>query len=95
MNPAWSDPILTGAEAGALEARLLGGDEAREWAAMQRAGRAVARAVLEDFREAGGFPADGRLLVLVGKGHNGGDALLATAAILAEHPQASADVMFV
>ncbi len=94
MNLAWSDPILTCAEAGALEARLLGGDEAREWAAMQRAGRSVARAVLEDFREIGGFPPDGSLLVLVGKGHNGGDALLATAAILAQHPQATADVVF-
>ena len=95
MNPAWSDPILTCAGAGALEARLFGGDEAKEWPAMVRAGGAVAAAVLEDCREIGGFPAAGRLLVLAGKGHNGGDALLAAVAILTQHPQASADVVFV
>ncbi len=94
MNPAWSDPIVTCAEARALETRLFGGDEEREWAAMVRAGSAVARAVLEDCREIGGFPPSGRLLVLAGKGHNGGDALLAAAAILAGNPQASADVVF-
>ena len=35
MNPGWSDPILTCAEAKALEARLFGGDEAREWTVEQ------------------------------------------------------------
>ena len=95
MNSAWSDPILTCAEAKALESRLFAGDEEQEWAAMQRAGAAVAGAVLEDFREIGGFPDAGRVLVLAGKGHNGGDALLATRAILQEHPAAVATVIFV
>lgn len=94
MNFAWSDPILTCAQAKALEAGLLGDDEGREWSAMQRAGAAVARAVLGDFQEIGGLPAAGRILVLVGKGHNGGDALLAAKAILERHPAASADVVF-
>ncbi len=94
MNSAWSDPILTCAEAKALEARLFGGDEEQEWSAMQRAGAAVAGAVLEDFREIGGFPAAGRVLVLAGKGHNGGDALLAAKAILQQHPAATATVLF-
>ena len=94
MNPGWSDPILTCAEAKALEARLFGGDEAREWAAMQAAGAAVARAVLDDFKEIGGFPAAGRILVLAGKGHNGGDALLAARTILESQPAARADVLF-
>jgi ADP-dependent NAD(P)H-hydrate dehydratase / NAD(P)H-hydrate epimerase len=94
MNSAWSDPILTCAEARAQEARLFAGGEEPEWTAMQRAGAAVGRAVLEDFREIGGFPARGRILVLVGKGHNGGDALLAAAAMLARCPGASADVVF-
>jgi NAD(P)H-hydrate epimerase len=93
-NSAWSDPILTCAEAKALEARLFGGDEEREWPAMQRAGAAVGRAVLEDFREIGGFPVAGRVLVLAGKGHNGGDALLAAKTILEEHPAAQAAVLF-
>jgi NAD(P)H-hydrate epimerase len=94
MKTSWSDPILTCADAKALEAQLFGGDEEQEWAAMQRAGAGVAAAVLEDLKEIGGFPASGRILVLVGKGNNGGDALLATATILGAHPAASADVVF-
>ncbi len=92
---AGSHPILSCAAAGALEATRFGGDEAKEWPAMQQAGRAVATAVRRDFAEIGGFPAAGRILVLVGKGHNGGDALLATRALLTAFPAASADVLFV
>jgi NAD(P)H-hydrate epimerase len=95
MNSAWSDPVLSCAEAKALERRLFGDDEEREWAAMQRAGAAVARAVLEDFKEIGGFPPAGRLLVLAGKGHNGGDALLAARTILEQFPAARAAVLLV
>src|SRR5205809_130423 len=53
-------PILSSAEAHELEKRLFGNDEANEWPAMQRAGHAVAHAVLRDFEEIGGFPATGR-----------------------------------
>jgi len=95
MTALLAHPILSCDEARALEARLFGGDETREWPAMQRAGRAVGAAVLEDFQEIGGFAAAGRVLVLVGKGHNGGDALIAAQAILEQYPQASADVLFV
>ena len=95
MNPAWADPVLSCGEAKALEARLFADDEEREWAAMQRAGAAVARAVLEDFQEIGGFPPAGRVLVLAGKGHNGGDALLAAKAVLEQHPAAHATVLLV
>jgi hydroxyethylthiazole kinase-like uncharacterized protein yjeF len=90
-----SGPILTCDEARALEAKLFAGDEAREWPAMQQAGRAIAAAVRRDFEEIGGFPAAGRVLVLAGKGHNGGDALLAAQAILENFPAAHADVVFV
>jgi len=78
-----------------LEAALFAGDEGMEWAAMSTAGRAVARAILGDFREIGGFPAAGRVLVLAGKGHNAGDALIAAREILVGHPGALADVLFV
>ena len=61
---------------------------------MRRAGRAVAAAALEDFREIGGFPPRGRVLVLAGKGHNGGDALLAAQTLLEKFPEASAEVVF-
>lgn len=90
-----SHPILSCAEAAAFEKTFFAGDEAREWNAMQRAGRAIAAAALRDFEEIGGFPAAGRLLVLAGKGHNGGDALIAAGAILSEFSRATADVLFV
>jgi NAD(P)H-hydrate epimerase len=95
MNFDWADPILTCADARALEAQLFGGNEEREWVAMERAGAGVAAAVQEDFKEIGGFPAAGRILVLLGKGHNAGDALLAAAVTLEKYPAASADVIFV
>lgn len=91
---AGSDPILSCAEAAAVEQRLFGADEGREWAAMQRAGLAIAAAVRRDFGEIGGFPAAGRILILAGKGHNGGDAMIAAQAILQESPNASAEVIF-
>ncbi len=95
MNMPASHPILSPAEARTLETDLFRGDEAAEWAAMSRAGAAIARAVLQDYREIGGLPRAGRVLVLVGKGHNGGDALLAAAEILEAFPAARADVIFV
>lgn len=89
-----SHPVLSCAEAKAWEARLLA-DEAAEWGAMQRAGAALARAVVEDFRELGGFPPAARVLVLVGKGNNGGDAQIAVAELLRLFPGATADVVLV
>ena len=90
-----SDPILSCDEAREFEAKLFGGDEAKEWPAMRRAGRAVAAAVLRDFEEIGGFPAEGRIVVLVGKGHNGGDAIIAAQTLLEKFPAARAEVIFV
>lgn len=87
-----SHPVLTCAEARALEVRRLQGTDA-EWDAMRRAGAAVGRALLEDSREIGGLPEAARILVVAGKGHNGGDALLAAATLLAARPGATADVL--
>ncbi len=95
MNAAASHPVLSCDEARALEARLFGGDEAKEWPAMQQAGAGVAAGVLRDFAEIGGFPAAGRVLVLIGKGHNGGDALIAARVVLEKFPAAQAEVIFV
>jgi NAD(P)H-hydrate epimerase len=92
MTPILSFPVLTCAEARAWEANLLKDEEA-EWHAMQEAGEKLAHAVLEDFREIGGLPSGARLLVLVGKGHNGGDALLTARAILGHDPDAHANVV--
>ncbi len=92
MERVPSHPVLTCAEARAWEkARLT--DETLEWSAMQEAGAKVAQAVLADFKEIGGLPAGGRLLVLAGKGHNGGDALLAARAILSGRSDTTAVVV--
>ena len=90
-----SHPILTCDEARRFETKRFSGDEALEWHAMLQAGHAVASAVLQDFFEIGGFQATSRLLVLVGKGHNGGDALLAAQSLLDRYLAAHADVLFV
>src|SRR5258708_14666100 len=89
MHAVPSHPVLTCAEARAWEkARLT--DESLEWSAMQEAGAKVALSVLDDYREIGGLPIHGRILVLAGKGHNGGDALLAARAIIYERPDTRA-----
>ena len=88
-------PILTCAEAKEFEATYFAGDEAREWRAMQQAGCAVADGILRDYEEIGGFPSAGRVLVLAGKGHNAGDALIAARRIAELHPGARIEVRFV
>lgn len=87
-------PLLSCDEARAFEAELFGGRETEEWAAMERAGQAIADAVLLDYEEIGGLPATARLLVLAGKGHNAGDALIATRVILEKFSSAAAEVCF-
>ncbi len=79
----------------ALETKLLGGDEKKEWAAMKRAGRVMGRSLIEDFEEYGPFPQRPRILILAGKGHNAGDAVLAADEIFAERARARISVVFV
>ncbi len=89
-------PILSCEQAAAFEAEFFGGDEAHEWTAMQAAGRALAAAVAEDFGEIGGWPTrEARVLVLAGKGHNAGDALIAAEALHARFGAVAVDVVFV
>ncbi len=88
-------PVLSCADALAWESALLGGDSVREWAAMVRAGRAVADAVSMDAHEVGGLGERARLLVLCGKGHNGGDALIALRHLLDSRPGGTALVLVV
>jgi len=90
-----SHPILSCDEAKEFEAKLFGGDEEKEWSAMQRAGRAIASAILRDSQEIGGLSSRSRILVLVGKGHNGGDALIALHALLERLPGATSEIVFV
>jgi ADP-dependent NAD(P)H-hydrate dehydratase / NAD(P)H-hydrate epimerase len=89
-------PILSIEQAKPFEVGFFAGDEAKEWTAMSRAGAAVGAAVVKDFEETGGFPrSEARVLVLVGKGHNGGDALLAAKFILEVFPAARAEVKLI
>lgn len=84
------------AAAADFEREYFGGDECREWAAMQRAGSAVAQAIEDDLKlNSGPAKETGRILVLVGKGHNGGDALLAATDLLKTHPKWTAEIGFV
>lgn len=89
-----SHPILSPEAAGEVERTLFNGDEAKEWPAMQRAGRAIAAAVVRDFAELGGFPANAEILVLAGKGHNAGDAFIAAHALLEKFPATRARILF-
>ena len=89
----YAHPVFSCKDALAWERRQLIGGEPAEWAAMQRAGRAVASGIERDALEIGGLPATARLLILVGKGHNGGDALLAARELLAARPQSTATIV--
>jgi ADP-dependent NAD(P)H-hydrate dehydratase / NAD(P)H-hydrate epimerase len=91
MDRVSSHPVLSCAEAKAWEAGLLR-DETAEWDAMQRAGAALARAIEEDSKEIGGLPANARILVLTGRGHNGGDALIAATVLMRHRPAARVEV---
>lgn len=91
---AWAHPILSCAATREFEARRFGDDDASAWAAMRQAGTAVGRAILRDFQEVGAWSASARVVVLVGKGHNGGDALLAAAELLRTMPAARVSVAF-
>lgn len=84
---------MTCAEARAFEAQWFHGDPEREWDAMQRAGQALAAKIAADILEAGNMPPIPSLLVLCGKGHNGGDACLAAAELLRGHGWLEADVV--
>ncbi|MGB0257467.1 MAG: NAD(P)H-hydrate dehydratase [Coraliomargarita sp.] len=89
---AKSPSVLSCQQAAEFESKVLA-DEAAEWAAMKQAGRGIASAVQLDFRELREVPQYMRILVLVGKGNNGGDALIACGELLADYPRASATLL--
>lgn len=89
-----SHPVLACARAVEFEKKLLKGEPAAEWRAMTRAGVALGRALLADYLEIGPVPERPRLLVLAGKGHNAGDALIGIREVLSARPRASIDVLF-
>ena len=86
MDSHFASPVLSMEEARALEKARLP-DESAEWVAMEKAGLGIADGILRDYEELRSFPDSPRVLVLAGKGHNGGDALLAAAEIMARYPR--------
>ena len=92
MNTLPADPILSCEESLAFEKSFFEGDEEREWKAMNQAGEALGDSFLRDMRELRTIPHHPRILVLVGKGHNGGDALIAVKRMLRTIPTARAVV---
>lgn len=90
----WLHPVLNAEEAVAWEVRLFNGDHDSEEAALRQAGEALGTAILRDFNECAPLPRDPRLLVLAGKGHNTGDALVAARTILKTRPRGSLVILF-
>ena len=86
-------PILTCAESAAFEESILGGDPGREWDAMNQVGQQLAHQILLDFNELRPFPRDPAILVLAGKGHNAGDALLAAHQLLKARPRSQVSLL--
>lgn len=86
-------PILSCKEAAEFEAAILK-DEAAEWAAMQKAGAGIARALCCDYRELSPLPETLNILALIGKGNNGGDALIACNQLLDKFPGSRITLLF-
>ncbi len=90
----WLHPVLSAKEAAAWEQQLFTGDPDAEEAALRRAGDSLGSAILRDFNEFAPLPRDPRLLLLAGKGHNAGDALVAARTILKTRPRGSLAIIF-
>lgn len=73
-----SHPILNSHEAKEWESYQFGTAE-DEWLAMAKVGRALASEIVLELGFGRGVPRELTILALVGKGHNGGDAMLALA----------------
>ncbi len=85
-------PVLSAQQARAFEPTVLLDTDA-EWKAMKRAGHGVANAIIRDYAELFPMPQKVRVLALVGKGNNGGDALIACGEILAQFPRATVHLL--
>lgn len=79
-------PVLSCRQAVEFEGKLLS-SEGAVWSAMQAAGSALGRAVYRDFTWWKPWPAKPRILLLAGKGNNGGDAMIAAAELAGLLPE--------
>ena len=83
-------PVLPCERAAEFEEEILGSDTGKIREAMTRVSEALAHQLLCDFNEFRPMPRDPRILVVAGKGHNGGDALLAGRLLLRSRPRGEA-----
>ncbi|MEM0964666.1 MAG: NAD(P)H-hydrate dehydratase [Verrucomicrobiota bacterium] len=81
-----SHPVLSCSDAVDYERAFFSKSAESEDVVMFRAGRAIAEAIEDDFEEISGFPAKGKAIVLAGKGHNSGDALICANTLKDRHP---------
>lgn len=88
----YAHPVLNCQQAKEFESSVLA-DDAAEWAAMKRAGQGIAHLLIEDYSELRPAPERLRILALIGKGNNGGDALIACGQLLADYPRAKVDLI--
>ncbi len=82
------DPVFSCGEARIFEAEIFGNRKDLESSAMERVGRACAREFLKEFGRL--VPDSAKIIVLSGKGHNGGDAIWTARNVLEERPESSA-----
>ena len=90
--PSYKVPVLSCKQAKHFEASILG-DQDSEWSAMQRAGQGIARQLVDDYSELRPAPEYLRVLALIGKGNNAGDALITCGQLLADYPRARVDLL--
>ncbi|MCC5835883.1 MAG: NAD(P)H-hydrate dehydratase [Opitutales bacterium] len=86
-------PHVSCAEAGAHEAAVLAGDDAKTARAMRSAGEGIGRALLDDYRELADLPERPRILLLAGNGLNAGDAFHAARICVEARPQTTVRVI--
>ncbi|MEC8332751.1 MAG: NAD(P)H-hydrate dehydratase [Verrucomicrobiota bacterium] len=90
--PSYKVPVLSCKQAKHFEASILG-DQDSEWSAMKRAGQGIARQLVNDYSELRPAPEYLRVLALIGKGNNAGDALITCGQLLADYPRARVDLI--
>lgn len=84
-------PILSCADAADFEAQIIGQAEENLWQAMLKAGTGAGEIILQEWRTIGSQPR--RLLLLLGKGYNGGDACIAAEYLSRNIPELEVDIV--
>jgi len=79
-------PVLSCSASAEYEEAYFSSGQETEDVLMYRAGRSIAAAIEDDFEEISGFPAYGKAVILAGKGHNAGDALICANTLIDRHP---------